>query len=394
MISEHLAQFQQPPMRPDDAQYRRRLNSLINKKAKTTWALEEALHPGEGETKTGLTEAALFGLRKQNVKDAETLLPYNVASFLRHRGYTPSKRWQGVVFFQIILTTMHYFNMFADPTWQEGKPPDDATTQKIANLRIFVEQAIRRLKTFRILNYELPETLLSQIDKMWFIASSGQIGNITEITTGQYDKARIDRTPSPPRNRCSTSCLSNGQPTIVVHTDRKLPKFSGGDASLSFEDWLDEMMCRNTWKDIAPGKLVKGVRQDAWLIKHCPPVTQCLRRIEGIRWHDFISNESIRLTTKQVPLSARIAKQRLTFLGHVAKATPTQEVIKLTTSDPDPSWKRPRGRPRGRWEDQVFNTLHELGVSRSDWTVHAQCRTRRRELSVAVTHQHMMHAND
>ncbi|XP_078598031.1 uncharacterized protein LOC144874082 [Branchiostoma floridae x Branchiostoma japonicum] len=97
--------------------------------------------------------------------------------------------------------------------------------------------------------------------------------------------------------------------------------------------------------------------------------TQCLKRIEGIRWQDFISNESIRLTTKQVPLSARIAKQRLTFLGHVARATPTQEVIKLTTSDPDPSWKRAEGRPRGRWEDQVFNTLQELGVPRSDWTV-------------------------
>ncbi|XP_078605180.1 uncharacterized protein LOC144878460 [Branchiostoma floridae x Branchiostoma japonicum] len=51
-------------------------------------ALEEALHPGEGEPKTGLTEAALFGLRKQNVKDAETLLSYHVAAFLRHRGYT------------------------------------------------------------------------------------------------------------------------------------------------------------------------------------------------------------------------------------------------------------------------------------------------------------------
>ncbi|CAH1242354.1 Hypp6614 [Branchiostoma lanceolatum] len=50
-------------------------------------ALEEALHPGEGEPKTGLTEAALFGLRKQSVKDAETLISYHVATFLRHKGY-------------------------------------------------------------------------------------------------------------------------------------------------------------------------------------------------------------------------------------------------------------------------------------------------------------------
>ncbi|KAI8490589.1 carbohydrate binding [Branchiostoma belcheri] len=51
-------------------------------------ALEEALHPVEGEPKTRLTEAALFGWRKQSVKDAETLLPYHVGTFLHHRGYT------------------------------------------------------------------------------------------------------------------------------------------------------------------------------------------------------------------------------------------------------------------------------------------------------------------
>ncbi|XP_035663259.1 uncharacterized protein LOC118406967 [Branchiostoma floridae] len=41
-----------------------------------------------------------------------------------------------------------------------------ATTKKIANRRIFVEQAIRRLKTFRILKYEVPITLVPQLDDM------------------------------------------------------------------------------------------------------------------------------------------------------------------------------------------------------------------------------------
>ncbi|CAH1233133.1 Hypp605 [Branchiostoma lanceolatum] len=39
-------------------------------------------------------------------------------------------------------------------------------TKEIANRRIFVEQAIRRLKTFRILKYELPITMLHQVDEM------------------------------------------------------------------------------------------------------------------------------------------------------------------------------------------------------------------------------------
>ena len=38
------------------------------------------------------------------------------------------------------------------------------TTKEIANLRIHVERAIQRLKTFRILKYTLPITLLPLID--------------------------------------------------------------------------------------------------------------------------------------------------------------------------------------------------------------------------------------
>jgi len=47
-----------------------------------------------------------------------------------------------------------------------------AKTKEIANLRIFVEQAIRRLKTFRILKYELPITLLPQIDDMIIVCAA------------------------------------------------------------------------------------------------------------------------------------------------------------------------------------------------------------------------------
>lgn len=38
-----------------------------------------------------------------------------------------------------------------------------AKTKEIANLRIFVEQAIRRLKTFRLIKHELPISLLGSI---------------------------------------------------------------------------------------------------------------------------------------------------------------------------------------------------------------------------------------
>ena len=37
-------------------------------------------------------------------------------------------------------------------------------TNEVANLRLFVEQNIRHLKTFRLIKYELPISLLDNID--------------------------------------------------------------------------------------------------------------------------------------------------------------------------------------------------------------------------------------
>lgn len=45
-------------------------------------------------------------------------------------------------------------------------------TKEIANLRIFVEQAIRRLKTFHILKNEMPITLLDKFDDVVTICAA------------------------------------------------------------------------------------------------------------------------------------------------------------------------------------------------------------------------------
>ncbi|KAI8513606.1 hypothetical protein Bbelb_079300 [Branchiostoma belcheri] len=123
--------------------------------------------------------------------------------------------------------------------------------------------------------------------------------------------------------------------------------------------------------------------------------SQCLRKIEGICWHDFISNETVRLRTDQPLITRRIVKQQMTFLGHASRAVPTQDVIKLLTSQPNPTWRRPRGRPRARWEDQLFPTLGELGV-RDDWRVWAENRSSWRDLcgTVAAMRQTMTPAED
>ena len=45
-------------------------------------------------------------------------------------------------------------------------------TKKIANLRIYVEQAIRRLKTFRLIKNELPISLLNNIDSIVLVCAA------------------------------------------------------------------------------------------------------------------------------------------------------------------------------------------------------------------------------
>ena len=50
-----------------------------------------------------------------------------------------------------------------------------------------------------------------------------------------------------------------------------------------------------------------------------------------------------------------------------------------------PEGKRPLGRPRGRWEDNIKVDLHEVEYGGMDWIELAQDRARWRALVNAVT---------
>ena len=62
------------------------------------------------------------------------------------------------------------------PTGKRGseqmRKEDVTKTKEVANLRIFVEQAIRRLKTFKILKYEMPILLLNKFDDIVTICAA------------------------------------------------------------------------------------------------------------------------------------------------------------------------------------------------------------------------------
>ena len=67
-----------------------------------------------------------------------------------------------------------------------------------------------------------------------------------------------------------------------------------------------------------------------------------------------------------------IKSRRLRWAGHVARMEKSRTAFKISTSEP--TGKRPLGRPRRRWEDNISMHLEEIGINASNWVGSAQDR--------------------
>ena len=106
-------------------------------------------------------------------------------------------------------------------------------------------------------------------------------------------------------------------------------------------------------------------------------LTKALRRIVGIRWHDYVTNASILIRTGQPPLTTTIRKLRLSAFGHICRLQPGTQAIDILASTPPSSWRRPRGRPPLRWADQI---VKDMQMSLSDAVTATHDRTSWRSL--------------
>jgi len=70
------------------------------------------------------------------------------------------------------------------------------------------------------------------------------------------------------------------------------------------------------------------------------------------------------------------------WAGHVARRGEEREVYKVLMGKPE--GKRPLGRPRRRWVDNIRMNLQEVGSGYVDWIGLAQDRDRWRTLVSAV----------
>jgi len=77
-----------------------------------------------------------------------------------------------------------------------------------------------------------------------------------------------------------------------------------------------------------------------------------------------------------------IKSRRMRWAGHVARMGERSGVYRVLMGKPE--GKRPVGRPRLRWEDNIKMDLEEVGCGGMDWIKVAQDRNRWRALVSAV----------
>ena len=78
-----------------------------------------------------------------------------------------------------------------------------------------------------------------------------------------------------------------------------------------------------------------------------------------------------------------ITSRRMRWAGHVARMGEKRGLYRALAGEPEK--KKPLGRPRRRWEDNIKIDLQEVGCGGMDWTELAQDRERWRALVNAVT---------
>jgi hypothetical protein len=100
-----------------------------------------------------------------------------------------------------------------------------------------------------------------------------------------------------------------------------------------------------------------------------------------------IINRGAKLECVQIFTSLRkivrvVKSRRMRWAGHVAHMGEDSGVQRVLVGKPE--GKRPLGRPRLRWEDNIKVDLQEVGGGRGDWMELAQDRDRWRALVSTV----------
>ena len=107
-----------------------------------------------------------------------------------------------------------------------------------------------------------------------------------------------------------------------------------------------------------------------------------LRRIVGVTRIDRIRNTDIRETLQIEPLLLMVERQQLRWFGHVLRMPPERAVQRILMATTDE--RRPVGRPRTRWIDQINGLCRRAGVDPSDALTLAEDRAEWKRLTTGL----------
>ena len=85
-----------------------------------------------------------------------------------------------------------------------------------------------------------------------------------------------------------------------------------------------------------------------------------------------IKKSSLLLIMPDLYIVRVIKTRRLRWAGHVARMQEGRSAFKILTGKP--TGKRPLGRPRRRWEDNIRMDLEQIGINAGNWVDSAQDR--------------------
>ena len=133
--------------------------------------------------------------------------------------------------------------------------------------------------------------------------------------------------------------------------------------------------CQTWWQTLREGRRLRVFENRVLRGKFGPKRDEVTR--EGRKLHNEELNDLY-----SSPNLVRVVKSRMRWAGHVTHLEERRGIQRVLVGKPD--WKRPLGRPRHRWEDNIRMDLLEVGCRGIDWIELVQDRDRWWALVYAV----------